>query len=342
MPVYYPATDPFDLPVGAVGQMSRLEYVALMLNGGIGHPKIHAVTPGQASHIAAVVHTFLGESFIQPGWKQATLTRDVGVANASIVWTAVQPGEGGNAISIEFTSDANPVHISAAGNLITVKLQNAVTTAAATIAELALHEPMAAMVQAALSPGHSGAGLPTTGAAANLTGGAGLALCRAELQIGPSGGGNNAIMYRARRPGVVGNSTTVAYVNTLGSNIMPVVTVTGTAISASIFAGTTTAANVLRALWRSVDAMALVSAHSPYGDTAAGTPAAVVAAPLAAGADGTAVSATLGGAVGVVTNISPSAVVVSVPTVAGSAAADLAVAELDICGFLSRVSMPVI
>lgn len=342
MPAYYPATDSFDLPVGPVGEMSRLEYIALMLNGGIGHPKIHAVNPGQANSAGARIHTFFGESFVQPGWKQASMTRDVGVANASIVWTAVQPGEDGNAITIVFTEDGNPVHISAVGNAITVKLQTGVTSATAVIAELALHEPMAAMVQAVLSPGHSGAGLPTTGAVANLTGGTGLAFRCAEVQIGPGGGGNNAIVYKARRPGVGGNAVTVAYVNTLGSNIMPVVTVTGTAISVSIFAGTTTAASVLRALRSSAAAMALVSAHSAYADTAAGTPAAVGATNLAGGADGAAVRATIGGIAGVVTNISSNAVVVSAPAIAGSVATDLAVAELDICGFLSRASLPVV
>lgn len=343
MPTFYPATDPLSLPAGPTGPVSRDEYVALIQGGALCRPKIFGVTPGRVNSAAPVVHTFLGESLIPPGWVQALLSvEEVGVPNTEIEWIAVQPGEGGNAIQVEYIAGAGALAIAMVGNVVTVTLAAGGSTSAFIIAALP-GSGAEYFVMARNAHGSTGAGVNTSASGpTNLAGGTGLAFRQAELVIDPAGA-NNALRYRARRVGVGGEAITIEYTIGAPGGGLPVVTVVGNAIAIQLDAGVSTANDVLRSLESSAAARALISAELVYGETGAGTlPGAVAAAPLAGGADGTGVSMRVGGLAGQISAIADGTITGDVAAVAGLALNDMALVELNVCGYYFSAWLPVI
>jgi len=113
----------------------------------------------------------------------ATLETALTGSNNDITYTAVTPGDAGNAISVVYTDPAaanQALSVTARNNLITVNLAtngaSAITsTATLVLAAVQAHARAAQLVSAALS-GASGAGVVTAMAETNLAGGSGRAL----------------------------------------------------------------------------------------------------------------------------------------------------------------------
>lgn len=257
------------------------------------------------------------------------------MANSAIEWIAVQPGAAGNTLQIVYVAGVGALGVAYAAGVVTVTLAVGGSTANAIIAALAASATSAFdHVMARNVFGSTGAGVVILAVAAtNLAGGRGSALRRATLTIDPAGA-NNGLIYTARRPGVQGEAITVAYTVGLGA-VLPIVTVAAQAISVQLNAGVSTANDVLRVLETSDQARQLVEVRHVYGSTGAGTlPAAVAAAPLANGTDGTAVRFTAGGLAGTISTITDQTVVVTVPALTESGIDELALVELDICGYV--------
>lgn len=339
MPTFFPATDPVILASGPVGQISRDEYMALMIEGGLCRPKVFLVNPGRADHINPDVYTILGENLIPPGWMQSRLVVDTAVANSAIEWIAVQPGLAGDALQIEYTVGVGALTIAYAAGVVTVDLAAGGSTANAIIAALP-GSGAEYYVTARNVFGSTGAGTIIAAAAAtNLAGGTGQAFRQAQLLVDPAGA-NNAILYRAVRAGDDGDLISVGYTVGLPVGTIPVITVVGNAIVVQIEAGVTVANDILRAFEASTAARALVSAQLLYGDTGAGTIAGVVAvANLAGGTDGAAVRARIGGLECPVMTVADGTIVLDAAAIAGAALNDMVLCEVEVCGYHHVIPM---
>jgi hypothetical protein len=105
------------------------------------------------------------------------------------------------------------------------------------------------------------------------------------------------------------------------------------AILVTLDAGTNTALNVIDAVNAHPQARRLVKAHRVYGDTGAGFPVAAAAAPLVGGTDGLGCRAFAGGKVGAVNAVTDETFLVSFGAMGESAVNEIAVVELNICGY---------
>jgi hypothetical protein len=102
-------------------------------------------------------------------------------------------------------------------------------------------------------------------------------------------GSNNDLTFRANTQGVVGNSTTIAYV-VAGASTPLSVSVTGSAITVNVATNgssvaTSTAAQVRDAVNAHAQAGQLVSAENATGNDGTGVVTALAATPLAGGTD---------------------------------------------------------
>lgn len=103
-------------------------------------------------------------------------------------------------------------------------------------------------------------------------------------------GGNNDLVFRARRAGVAGNSITIAYVDPAGNNQPLTVTVVGTVITVSLATGvagaiTSTAAEIKAAIEASPGASSLIYGVNATANDGTGIVIALAATPLAGGSD---------------------------------------------------------
>jgi len=328
---------------GEINQLWQdLKRLALMMDGEVSTPKVFRCDTDSLSTGAANAGViFYGRELIPYGWKQASLTIDVGVANTSIDWTAIQPGQDGNNIQIEYVlAGATAVVYNPATRVATVTLNGGTATANQVIAALAVSATAQYVLMAANSYGHTGAGvINAASAAANMTGGTGRALRRASLTTAMGGGGE--ILFEARVPGREGNNISVAFVDT--GVVYPTVAVSGRAITINMDAGVTTITNTLAALRASDAAMRLVSARLVYGGAGAGTTAAAAAANLTNGLDGTGVIARAGDLLGNVLVITEDQITVDWDALgATSPAGSSTVMEVDVCGVKHSFYVPVV
>lgn len=324
---------------GKSGELRQLweevQRLALMGEGKVAVPFVERISASVLSQSLVNAAILIeGRGFIPSGWNQARLNVDTGVANSGIDWIAVQPGEAGNNVTIEYVVGVGALAVAVVGNAVTVTLAAVGSAANAIIAAVAASATVSAVVQPVNEFGSTGVGvIILASAAANLAGGTGRALRRAFLDVNPAGA-NNGIRYESRVPGLPGNDVTIAY-TVGGVGVAPIVTVVGKAVSVSVDVGVTTALQVIAAINESAAAKRLVSARLLYGETGAGTFAgAVAAAALANGADGTAVRFVAGGLAGTFSNITDTTATVSVAALAESAVDEIAMVELDICGYV--------
>lgn len=257
---------------GEIGKTRQdLEELVWRLVGSSVRPEILSWDPVALDSTSTIQVTFKGRDLIPDGWAKASAVVNTGVANSALLWTAILPGECGELISVRYTTDGTPVHISAVGNIITVKLETGVTTANAIIAELALHPEVARMATAANYGGSTGAGIPTTYSPTFLAGGLGVAALTAYLQTAL--GANRDLLYRSRVPGAKGDTISLQYSDT--GITVPVVTCLGAAIVVGVNAGVTTANAVLAAVRASTAARKLVDVDLAAGHNGSGVVSAV-------------------------------------------------------------------
>lgn len=107
----------------------------------------------------------------------ASFTTSFG-GNADIVWTAVQSGAAGNAVSVEYVNDGanSPLLVTVAGNVVTIHLQTdgagtPVSTASQIIAAVAASAAASTLIAGSLVAGQDGTGIPGVLAVSPLTGG---------------------------------------------------------------------------------------------------------------------------------------------------------------------------
>ncbi len=99
-------------------------------------------------------------------------------------------------------------------------------------------------------------------------------------------GSNNDLTFTAERPGAYGNGITIAYSSTATAAGKEAVSVSGTAITVTMKAGATTAAQIAAAWVKCPDAMALASCANKGGDDGSGTISALAFTSLSGGAPG--------------------------------------------------------
>lgn len=324
---------------------NAMQRLALMMEGIVCSPKVTAISPGQADHAGGNTFTITGQELIPYGWKQASKTILHGANPAALMtWTMIQPGAYGNTVTIEQVDGGakapTAVDWDSATKKITVTLDVGTGDTLANIVTALAGSITGAQYVVVADPGAHGAETADIETSSLLEDGLGAAFRRAFLMTGTVGG-NNAVIWSARRPGSSQHVITVAFVEDLGAG-GPTIEVEDYDIIVHSVAGGATAAQIVAAVNGSEDARALVAVRLPYGTTGANKKTAAVAAHLANGDDGTAVAICVGGIDGIVTAISETSITAEAAALTASAADDAALLELSVCGYTHAAWLVVI
>lgn len=129
---------------GKSGELQQLrddmEAGFLMVEGKVAHPVIQRVTPDELDHAGAnATMTVLGRGFIPPGWRQAHVNIDPAGANNGLEWTAVQPGDDGDSLYVEYVNNGGATLVTCVNtnNNGAITAPNILTSA--TLAARAIH-----------------------------------------------------------------------------------------------------------------------------------------------------------------------------------------------------------
>ncbi|VBB42476.1 putative Flagellar hook-basal body protein [uncultured Desulfatiglans sp.] len=218
----------------------------------------------------------------QSGLTPAVCTVQCTADNSGILYTAVEAGESGNGISIEYVdSGSGGPSVMVSGDAITVDLGGVAPTASEIIALINGDADASALVTAAAAPDQDGTGQVEVTAALSLEGGSGQDAEEAVLTVEA---GDSGILYTAVEAGESGNGISIEYVDSGSGGLS--VTVSGDAITVDLGGATATANEIIALIDGDTDASALVTAavaEGYVGDEQAGL---FAASSLSGGIDG--------------------------------------------------------